>query len=747
MMRCGIRRIGPCSLALAIVVSLCLPIARAAELAAIMPAESVVYIEWSGSDAVREAYAATAMGKIWAEPEMQRFAAELEKGINRLMVAPDAGPTLKQIGMGVQMVKPLLRHLWHHRVAVSLIGAETTDQGPGVSAILAIELASKDDVGIFQGLINMATMQSPKQSETVGEYTMQRVDMPPLPPIRYGAVDDVFLVAVGADVLNDVLAVKSGTAPGLIANERLATARKKLACTPDNTTLVVHLDLVRAREQIKPLLLGYTGSEEFPPPVGQLLEELGINGIDSITYASQLADGGCRNATFIAAKAPRKGLLKLYAGKPLADEDFHAVPADAPFVSVFNVDLPAVYDEALRIATVFAPEQVAEITEQFEQQTGMKLREDVIALLDDGWTVFDAPSFGGFWFTGFNVVLETTDADAFVTLLDTLAGAIRKMTGDDTLALSTCERNGHTVHYVTVTAGPVPVAPAWGAHGKRVAIALFPQMVDQTLALMAAPDVAQRCILANADFARGRKLMPAESAAITYIDTKRGATDLYKVFLPAATAGCSMAATVGVKLDVATIPTQTTMTRHLFADLHGISHDEDGIISAGHGPLPIPLPSIAAGSGVAGTALMVSILLPSLSRARELSKRQVSMANLRGIGQACMLYAFEHQEQFPPDLETLVTDGSLTRKMLISPRDPSLSPDHAAPGDCSYVYIAGQTMKSNPSNVLAYESDYDGEGGNVLFVDSHVEWATPQRRQHLIDETRERLEKQAATEK
>ena len=744
-MTLNVRRIGLGLLASAILISFGLPGARAAELAGVMPAESVLYLEWSGTDAVRDTYATTAMGKTWAEPEMQRFAAELEKGINRLMVAPDVDGDLKQVGMGLQMVKPLLSHLLHHRVALSLIGTETTEQGPSLAAVLAIELGAPDDVVTFQGLINMATMQHPKQSETVGEYTVQKVEMPMLPPIRFGAVDDVFLVTVGAEVLNDVLAVKSGTAPGLIANERLAAARKKLGCTPANTTITVHLDLARAREQIKPLLLAYTGSEEPPPPVGQLLEELGINGIDSITYASQLANGGCRNATFIAAKAPRKGLLELYAGKPLADEDFHAVPADAPFVSVFNVDLPAVYDEALRIATVFAPEQVSMISTQFEENTGVKLREDVIALLDDGWTVFDAPSFGGFWFTGFNVVLETTDADAFVTMLDNLAGAIRKMTGDDGLSLSTCERNGHTVHYVTVTAGPVPVAPAWGAHGKRVVLALFPQMVAQTLDLMAAPDVAERCILANADFARGRKLMPAESIAITYIDTKRGATDLYKVFLPAATAGCSFAAANGIKLDVATIPTQATMTRHLFANVHGISHDEDGIISAGHGPLPIPLPSIAAGSGVAGTALMVSILLPSLTRARDLSKRLVSTTNLRGIGQACMLYAFEHHEEFPPDLETLVTDGSITRKMLISPLDPLRSRDDAAPGECSYFYIAGQTMKSDPSNVLAYEPDYDGEGGNVLFVDGHVEWATPARRQQVVDKTHERLEQEKAT--
>jgi len=42
---------------------------------------------------------------------------------------------------------------------------------------------------------------------------------------------------------------------------------------------------------------------------------------------------------------------------------------------------------------------------------------------------------------------------------------------------------------------------------------------------------------------------------------------------------------------------------------------------------------------VAIIALLISILLPSLSRARELSKRTVCLANQRGIGQGCHIYA------------------------------------------------------------------------------------------------------------
>ncbi len=50
---------------------------------------------------------------------------------------------------------------------------------------------------------------------------------------------------------------------------------------------------------------------------------------------------------------------------------------------------------------------------------------------------------------------------------------------------------------------------------------------------------------------------------------------------------------------------------------------------------------------VAIIALLISILLPSLSRARELSKRLVCGANVKGIGTSCKIYANDNFEQWP----------------------------------------------------------------------------------------------------
>ena len=63
---------------------------------------------------------------------------------------------------------------------------------------------------------------------------------------------------------------------------------------------------------------------------------------------------------------------------------------------------------------------------------------------------------------------------------------------------------------------------------------------------------------------------------------------------------------------------------------------------------------------IAIIALLISILLPSLSRARELSKRAVCAANLRGIGQSMYIYAQDPPGIFPSIAKTrLVDDGKI----------------------------------------------------------------------------------------
>jgi prepilin-type N-terminal cleavage/methylation domain-containing protein len=98
---------------------------------------------------------------------------------------------------------------------------------------------------------------------------------------------------------------------------------------------------------------------------------------------------------------------------------------------------------------------------------------------------------------------------------------------------------------------------------------------------------------------------------------------------------------------------------------------------------------------VAIIALLISILLPSLSRARELSKRVVCRANLRGIGQSCKIYANENEEAWPVPAfdETLTgtdysTEGVRYLTQLGETADATEAPDRTQLSDNAGLGVA-----------------------------------------------------------
>jgi prepilin-type processing-associated H-X9-DG protein len=137
--------------------------------------------------------------------------------------------------------------------------------------------------------------------------------------------------------------------------------------------------------------------------------------------------------------------------------------------------------------------------------------------------------------------------------------------------------------------------------------------------------------------------------------------------------------------------------------------------------------------GIAGmvfSCFQMSVLLPSLNRARETANRVKCASNMRQIGQAILLYANENHGQYPPDLPTLLKTEPITSNVFVCPSSSDTNAngpgDLMAGGHLSYVYV-GKDMTNlavGPSTVLLYENPgaHGGDGMNVLFGDGHVEF-------------------------
>jgi len=131
--------------------------------------------------------------------------------------------------------------------------------------------------------------------------------------------------------------------------------------------------------------------------------------------------------------------------------------------------------------------------------------------------------------------------------------------------------------------------------------------------------------------------------------------------------------------------------------------------------------------------LMIAILLPSLSRARELSKRTVCSANMRGIGQAFYIYAQSNNGAFPDSATNWMAQvsGDVTPRQLICPSDARVS-------GTSYCYVPGYHQNGDPRQIILFEDPkiHNNEGGNILYLDSHVQFVKQPGFQQAINSIR-----------
>jgi hypothetical protein len=127
------------------------------------------------------------------------------------------------------------------------------------------------------------------------------------------------------------------------------------------------------------------------------------------------------------------------------------------------------------------------------------------------------------------------------------------------------------------------------------------------------------------------------------------------------------------------------------------------------------------------TRLGTDLLGPGLLAIRRRIERHTCSINLSGMGKAIIIYANDFDDQFPPDLETLI------RTVELSPKGLRCSGRKKA-GD-SYVYrgvdLGGQN--GNQDLILVHDkADNHTHGRNVLFVDDRVKWVTEPQFQELI---------------
>src|SRR5439155_4848349 len=215
------------------------------------------------------------------------------------------------------------------------------------------------------------------------------------------------------------------------------------------------------------------------------------------------------------------------------------------------------------------------------------------------------------------------------------------------------------IHYVTL---PM-VRPAWAVKQGVLYAGFYPQVVAA-----AASGVGQQSILDNANFAAMRtKLAGSHQAkSLRYMDLEKTTPAVYPAWL------FVFGYSGFVDIFYSQTPPMILPPLSELVKNAGPAAQLSWVDDAGwhmNAISPFPGSTIIGNDPtfVATAPLGLSVLLPSLNRARETANRVKCASNERQIGQAILLYANENKGKYPPDLGALVKTQDIAIECFVCP--------------------------------------------------------------------------------
>ncbi|HEY2586912.1 MAG TPA: H-X9-DG-CTERM domain-containing protein [Tepidisphaeraceae bacterium] len=699
-------------------------IARAQPLADRVPANAIVYIGWRGSADLGPGYPESNLKAVLDDSNVPDFVDRfLPEVIDKLgQMNPDAG----QVG---QIVATIARPTWQHPTAFFFAGL-TLDQ-------------HKEPVPHL-GII----WEPGRDADSLAKQLHQLVDQAQTPfPVKVVQQDSIVALIVG---YTDPESAIAGRITKPLAGDATFKATNAHLGVKD-AVAAAYIDYERLFGMIDDLIKS-SGEREPQTMWPKVRDDLGLQSLKRLAAASGFDGKDYGTEVFLQSPEPRSGILKLVGDKPLGDEILAAIPQTVTTAGAGRFDSAGLFDLIRRLAADLDPQAAREFDRFFDSissDSGVDVRRDLLASVGDAWAFFADPTIGGRGLASLTIVNRLKDPakfeDSMARIEDYALKQLQKEAGAAganlpvTIKFDTVKIEDMTIHYLAV---PL-VAPCWVVRDGNLYVSLFPQV-----AAGAARHGAEKgpSILKNEAFTALRtRLGQQNPTGFSFEDLPKTAPDAYGAWLLISRLP-GFADLFGVKSPPLLMPELPKLMAHLSPAGSVTWVDAQGFHSKGIEPFPgsTLVASDPAVSALYAEPMLISLLLPSLNRAREQANRVKSASNLRQIGLGAMMYANENQGQFPADLATMVKKEDLGPSVFIDPRSGTAPPP---PGNVDamaqwveehsdYVWLGKgkNANKVTPETVLAHEKlEGNTEGINVLFGDGHVEFMNIPEAQRAIE--------------
>jgi len=711
----------------------------------LLPSDVLGFVATSGGDQLKSAFEQSSIGKIWNEPSVQTFYqqvkaaiparmwidAEDEKGTQAKTTTKTAKD--KQAEAGKKLANDVL-HLCKLILCRPVLIAVIENKSAPIAPIHGFLIVNAGDkkTAIADTIQKLEALDTEKKIAeiTIGSAKLHTCKEKDSPSAIWGWAGNYFVLSVNdpqASIVHRLLAgPKPATQPANL------TALAKLKKTDD--ALIMYADVQKIARLISTKIAEEKDGEANLAKARQAMQMLGLSDTQSFAMRTGFDGPNTISDAVLTIPQPHRGLLSLF--KPVNPADLDIVPVGVIGAEICNVDFAGLYDLILSTIKTVAPEETPEIDKNiadFEQKAGFNIRKGILESIDGRIISYSLPSAALMGpMTGSGIMIVNLKDPALFE--KTMAAVEKYVTANiSELQMTAQTIDNKTYHFIMIPQlAMMQIAPVWTISKNQLIIATSMQLANTALTHATTQNAATTSIRSTAGFKQVAAGLPKNLISFKYVDQQLAGRQMMQAFQqiwPMAVMALQQKAQIKLPM---MLPPADDIVKHLGPEVDYTWFDENGIRSSCRGA------ALSSSSGVAVVAsagLGTAILLPALSRAREMAKRSASASNLRQIYMDCYKYANDHNGQFPPalqDLKKYITNHDI----LESPRKPK------GFTGLSYIYIPGQNADGDPRNVLMYENPaFSPDGLNVAYGDGHVNWVNQGEFIQELTETYKRLGK------